>query len=193
MRLLALAAFATLSAAQARADIVADARSATGACLSAVIDGAPVGDIDEDAISIRRGLDPVSCTVTVRDGAPVVVREAALAAITRRGELFAPAKTRWDPEAFASRETFCNTSLRRSLNVAVSTSKPGQQPVLVVTIFEAAQRDPRCDRDEGLQKLADVTTPARSAAPTIQELPAKPAKAKRRLLPWLPDIGGRKD
>ena len=192
MRLIALVLLAILPAASANADIVADARSATGACLSAVIDGAPVGDIDEGAISIRRGVDPVSCTVTVRDGAPVVVRDAVMTAITRRVELFRPARTHWDPEAFASRETFCNTSLRQHLNVAVSTSKPGVQPVLIATVFEAAQRDPRCDRDDGLQKLTDVAGPA-VAASGIQELPVNPRKAKRRLVPWLPSIGARKD
>lgn len=192
MRLITFAALAMIPATAAHADIVADARSATGACLSAVIDGAPVADIDDGVISIRRGVDPVSCTVTVRDGAPVVVRDAVMAAITRRAELFRPARTRWDPEAFASRETFCNTSLRQNLNVAVSTSKPGVQPVLVATVFEAAQRDPRCDRDDGLQKLTDVAGPA-VAASGIQELPVNPPKAKRRLVPWLPSIGDRKN
>jgi len=50
---LAFAALMLLPAA-AHADVVADARSATGACLSAVIDGAPVGDVTEGPIAIRR-------------------------------------------------------------------------------------------------------------------------------------------
>ena len=76
MRLIVLTVFASLTAVAAHADPADDARSATAACLSAVIDGAPVGDIEEGPISIRRGKDPVSCTVTVSDGEPVVVRDA---------------------------------------------------------------------------------------------------------------------
>lgn len=191
MRTLVLAAVLTLTAVAAHADPTEDARSATGACLSAVIDGAPVGDVDDGPISIRRGKDPVSCTVSVSDGAPVVIRDAVLAAITRRAELFRPAQTRWDPQAFASREVFCNLSLRRHLNVMVSTSKPGVQPVLVATIFEAPKRDERCDRDEGLQTLVDPATAPAVAAPAEPE--AKAEKPKRRLIPKLPRFGRSKN
>ena len=133
-----------LPAMSAHADPAQDARSATAACLSAVIDGAPVEDIQDGAISIRRGKDPVSCTVSVAAGEPVVVRDAVMTAITRRAELFRPTRTRWDPQGFASREAFCNLSLRRNLNVAVSTAKPGLQPVLVATVF--VMRVSRCWR-----------------------------------------------
>lgn len=195
MRIPILAALLLLPAAAAHADPEQEARSATAACLSAVIDGAPVGDVDGDDVTIRRSLDPVSCTVRVTGGEPVVIREAVQAAIRRRVELFTPARTQWDPEDFASRETFCNLSLRRSLNVFVSVGKPDRQPVAVVTVFESAKRDPRCDRDEGLQYLtAEQPVPAVTAAevPT-PETAAKPAKAKRRLLPRLPNLGKRKD
>lgn len=198
MRALALALLLTLPAAAAHADVVADARSATGACLSAVIDGAPVGDVEDGPIAIRRGKDPVSCTVTVSEGEPVVIREAVLAAITRRAELFKPTKTRWDAETFASREAFCNLSLRRHLSAVVSTARPGVQPVAVVTVFEAAQRDPRCDRDDGLQKFAvaaEAPPAAASATPPIQEVSPPPAKDKAKKKGWLPRIPGlsRKD
>lgn len=189
MRLTTLALLAMFPAASVHADPAQDARSATAACLSAVIDGAPVGDIEDGPISIRRGTDPVSCTVSVADGEPVVVRDAVMTAITRRSELFRPARTRWDPQAFASREAFCNLSLRRNLGVVVSTAKPGSQPVLVSTVFEGAARDARCDRDNGLQTFTD----AGSAATDVQEVAAKPGKPKRRLMPRLPGWGRDKD
>lgn len=193
MRTLVLAALVLAPAAAAHADPAQDARSATAACLSAVIDGAPVGDIDEGPISIRRGRDPASCTVTVSDGAPVVVRDAVMTAITRRSELFRPTLTRWNPQGFASREALCNLSLRRNLNVVVSTGKPGAHPVLVATVFEAAKRDGRCDRDEGLQTLDDPTTAAVAPRPEVAEVAVEPAKAKRRLIPRLPGFGRQKD
>ena len=182
-----------LGATTARADPAQDARSATAACLSAVIDGAPVEDIQDGAISIRRGKDPVSCTVSVSDGEPVVVRDAVMTAITRRAELFRPTRTRWDPQGFASREAFCNLSLRRNLNVAVSTAKPGLQPVLVATVFEAPERDGRCDRDEGIQMLAEKEPASATSPPRIQELTPKPVTAKKRLIPRLPWLGRDKE
>jgi hypothetical protein len=36
---------------------------------------------------------------------------------------------------------------------SVSTGKPGMSQVLVATITELKDRDPRCDRDEGIQKI----------------------------------------
>lgn len=138
--------------AAAHAEPVQEARSATAACLSAVVDNAPVEDIDGDDVTIRRGTDPVSCTVTVTAGQPVVIRDAVLSSIKKRQELFAPAKTSWEAAGYASREMFCNVALRRALGVLVSTAKPGGQPVLVATVYEAPQRDERCDRDLGIQK-----------------------------------------
>lgn len=152
MRLITLVLLASLPALASHAEPAQEARSATTACLSAVIDNAPVGDIDGDDVSIRRGKDPVSCTVRVTGGEPVVIREAVLAAIGKRPDLFTPAKTPWEAADWASRETFCNLSLRRSLSVFVSTGKPGRQPVLVATVFEVPARDARCDADMGMQK-----------------------------------------
>lgn len=188
MRLILLTLLATLPALAAQADPADDARSATAACLSAVIDGAPVGDIEDGPIAIRRGKDPVSCTVTVSDGEPVVVRDAVMTAITRRAELFRPARTRWDPETFASREAYCNLSLRRHLNVVVSTAKPGSRPVLISTVSEVAARDGRCDRDDGLQPVAQE-----AAAPVVVEVAPPPPKAKRGLIPRLPGFGKKAD
>ncbi len=182
-----------LAATPAHADPAQDARSATAACLSAVIDGAPVEDIQDGAISIRRGKDPVSCTVSVSDGEPVVVRDAVMTAITRRAELFRPTRTRWDPQGFATREAFCNLSLRRNLNVAVSTAKPGLQPVLVATVFEAPKRDGRCDRDEGIQTLTEKDPVSAASTPPVLELVPKPAKARKRLIPRLPWPGRDKE
>lgn len=149
-----LLALLLLVPAVARAEPAQEARSATAACLSAVIDKAPVGDIDGDDVSIRRGQDPVSCTVRVNAGEPVVIREAVLEAMKKRSEVFSPAKTRWEPAGLASRETFCNLPGRRALNVVVNTARPGARPVLTAVVFEADKRDVRCDRDEGLQKAA---------------------------------------
>ena len=186
MRLILLTVFVSLTAVAAHADPADDARSATAACLSAVIDGAPVGDIEEGPIMIRRGKDPLSCTVTVSDGEPVVVRDAVMTAISRRAELFRPTRARWDPQGFATREAFCNLSLRRNLSVVVSTAKPGLQPVLVATVFEAAKRDGRCDRDEGVQTVEEKEPASATGAPPIQELTPKPSRAKKRLIPRLP-------
>ncbi|MBU1375155.1 MAG: hypothetical protein KKE02_20195 [Alphaproteobacteria bacterium] len=204
MRTFALALLLTLPAVAAHADPVQEARSATGACLSAVIDGAPVEDIDGDDVVIRRGKDPVSCTVRVNAGEPVVLQDAVRAAIKRRAELFVPAKTRWDAGDWAFRETFCNIPGRRSLAVFISTNKPGYQPVLTATVFEVPKRDERCDRDLGLQKVAaNDPAVAPEAAPVVA---AKPEAAIAELSPtpptpkkkgWrdrIPDFGlGKKD
>lgn len=192
MRTLALALLLTIPAVAARADPAQEARSATGACLSAVIDAAPVEDIDGDDVTIRRGKDPVSCTVRVAAGEPVVIQDAVQAAIKRRVELFVPAKTKWEAGDWAFRETFCNIPGRRSLAVFVSTNKPGYQPVLTATVFEVAKRDERCDRDLGPQQVAAAEAPAPAAAPVesaststtppVIELPPQPAKAKKKSL-----------
>jgi hypothetical protein len=171
------------------ADPVQEARSATGACLAAVIDNAPVEDIDGDDVLIRRGKDPVSCTVRVNAGQPVLIRDAVMVAIKRRAELFVPAKTSWDGAGMASRETMCNLPGRRSLAVFVSTARPGQQPVLTATVFETAQRDPRCDKDLGLQTVAAMDPAAGPAgvaegapapdAEHVAEIPAPPPKTRK--------------
>jgi len=189
MRTLALAALLILPAAAAHADPVQEARSATGACLAAIIDDAPVEDIDGESVVIRRGKDPVSCTVRVDAGEPVQIQDAVQAAIKRRPELIVPAKTHWEPGDWAFRETFCNLPGRRALAVFVSTNKPGHQPVLTATVFETAKRDERCDRDVGLQKVAAADAPpeaapvqtaaATTAAPPVIELPAT-AKPKKK-------------
>jgi|GEM_PF-1220109 len=196
MRTAALALLFVLPAAAARAEPVQEARSATGACLAAVIDNAPVEDIDGDDVTIRRGKDPVSCTVRVSAGQPVQVQDAVQQAIKRRAELFTPAKTRWDAGDWAFRETFCNIPGRRALAVVVTTNKPGFQPVLTATVFETAKRDERCDRDLGVQQVAAadaLTAPATetptaapaetaqaSSTPPVIELPAQPAKKKKK-------------
>lgn len=150
---LALVLLAAAVASPAVADPVDEARSATAACLAAVIDKAPVSTIEGDQVGIRRdgGLGP--CTVEVRSGAPEEVRAAVLAAIAAREEAFRPALTRWEPGAYAAVETFCNAPpARRALNVVVSTARAGAEgPVLGVTVLEPAERDPRCDADLGPQ------------------------------------------
>lgn len=198
MRTLALALLLTLPAVAAQADPAQEARSATSACLAAVIDGAPVEDIDGDDVVIRRGKDPVSCTVRVDAGEPVVVQDAVQAAIKRRAELFTPARTRWQAGDWAFRETFCNIPGRRSLAVFVSTNKPGFQPVLTATVFEVAKRDERCDRDMGPQTVAAAGAPEPAATPPksdIVELTPPPPKPKKK--GWrdrIPDFGlGKKD
>ncbi|WP_337189229.1 hypothetical protein [Phenylobacterium sp.] len=182
----------------AAADPVQEARSATGACLSAILEGAPVGDIDGSDVSIRRGQDPVSCTVRVTAGEPVVIKDVVQSAIKRRSEIFAPARTAWEPGDWASRETWCNLPGRRAVSVFVSTAKPGRQPVLTATVFEAETRDARCDRDLGVQPVTTAEAEAPTADPVIQT-PASAARpeAKKRWLPRLPGLGkpglGKKD
>lgn len=185
--------------AAANADPTQEARSATGACLAAIIDGAPVDDIDGDDVTIRRGQDPVSCTVRVTAGQPVVIRDAVTVALQRRTEAFTPARTRWAPGGWASRETFCNIPGRRALTAFVSTAKPGVQPVLTVSVFEAKERDKRCDQDLGLQAatvseaLPPVAAPSAEAAavaePAKAETPAKPKK--KGWMPRIPGFGGK--
>jgi hypothetical protein len=193
MRALTLALLLVLPAAVAHAEPAQEARSATAACLSAVIDNAPVEDIDGDDVAIRRGKEPVSCTVRVTGGEPVVIRDAVLTAIRRRSELFTVARTSWEAGEFASRETFCNVPGRRALAVFVSTAKPGRQPVLTATVFEVPKRDDRCDKDLGLQKVAvaeEAAAPA--AAPTVpppQEIAPPPPKKKKGLLRRIPGFG----
>lgn len=194
MRRLILALPLLGAPASALADPVQEARSATAACLSAVIDGAPVEDIDGEDVVIRRGKDPVSCTVRVDAGQPVVVREAVLVAIKRRSELFTPAKSAWEAGGMASRETFCNLPGRRALAVLVSTARPGQTPVLTATVFETATRDARCDKDLGPQTVA-VTEPATGttdtspvAAPIAEIAPPPPKAKKPSLLRRIPGL-----
>ncbi|TAJ69681.1 MAG: hypothetical protein EPO51_21525 [Phenylobacterium sp.] len=201
MRTLALALLLTIPAAAAHADPVQEARSATAACLAAVIDNAPVEDIDGDDVTIRRGRDPVSCTVRVSAGEPVQIQDAVQSAIKRRAELFVPAKTKWQAGDWAFRETFCNIPGRRALSAFVSTNRPGYQPVLTVTVFEAAKRDERCDRDLGVQQVAAAEPPAPAAAPVetaaaastaapVIELPPPAAKKKKQsFLRRIPGLG----
>jgi hypothetical protein len=190
--LAAVLAVPTLAAPSlAWADPVLEARSATGACLAAVIDNAPVEDIDGDDVTIRRGKDPVSCTVRVTAGEPVLIRDAVQVAMKRRAEIFSLARTSWAPGEWASRETYCNIPGRRAVAVFVSTSKPGRQPVLTATVFEDKTRDQRCDRDLGVQQVAtnDVAAPAaveaaqspkveaaKAPEPATVQAAAKPAK-----------------
>lgn len=201
MRLPILVAALAAAPAVALADPVQEARSATGACLAAIIEAAPVEDIDGDDVSIRRGQEPVSCTVRVTAGEPVLIRDAVMVAMKRRSAIFSAARTRWEPGGWASRETFCNIPGRRAFAVFVSTNKPGMQPVLTATVFEAKDRDNRCDQDLGLQAAtasepSPPTTAASAEATSVAE-PAKveaaPKKAKKKS--WLPRVPGfgRKD
>ena len=153
MRVFALSILAVLAAAPAaRADPVADARSAVGACLAAVIDKAPVGDMRVGAVAIHRETTPNLCAVTVSGGEPADVRHAALSALAERPERFSPAKTAWDAGALASRETLCNAPGRRAFNVVLETGKAGAPTALTATVIEGRARDQRCDLDMGLQR-----------------------------------------
>ncbi|MBX3486120.1 hypothetical protein [Phenylobacterium sp.] len=188
MRAFLLAPVLLALPAAVHAEPVQEARSATGACLSAIIDNAPVEDIDGDDVTIRRGADPVSCTVRVMAGEPVLIRDAVMVALKRRDEVFSPAKTRWEPGQWASRETFCNIPGRRAFAAFLSTAKPGLQPVATVTVFETKERDPRCDRDAGVQTIAAAEPPPTALAaeertapePTLLPVAPKPEKAKKK-------------
>ena len=153
MRLAILAVLASLAAVSAaHADPVYEARSATGACLAAVIDKAPVVDTKGQDVSIHRETQPNLCAVTVTAGDPAEVRRAVLDAVAARPERFTPAKTVWNPGTFASRDALCNAPGRRALNVVVDTAKPGASPVLTATVVEGRERDQRCDLDMGPQQ-----------------------------------------
>lgn len=198
MRLLPLTCLFLISASAAHAYPVQEARSATGACLAAILDAAPVEDIDGDDVQIRRGQDPVSCTVRVTAGEPVLIKDAVQQALKRRTEIFSPARTAWEPGAWASRETWCNLPGRRAVALFVTTNKPGQQPVLTATVFETAKRDERCDRDLGLQKVAAAEPAADgvpadaepAGAPPVAEIAPPPAKPRKKsLLRRIPGLG----
>lgn len=205
MRVLPFAALLLLAPAAAHADPVQEARSATGACLAAILDDAPVSDIDGDDVQIRRGQDPVSCTVRVSAGEPVLIKDAVQQAMKRRLEIFAPARTAWEPGDWASRETWCNLPGRRAVAVFVTTAKPGRQPVLTATVFESKARDQRCDRDLGVQRVAANEAPApepaaetsapvaaapASTTPPVAEVAAPaPKKKKESLLRKIPGLG----
>jgi hypothetical protein len=155
MRAAAFALLISLSgAAAAHAEPAQEAGSAMGACLAAVIDNAPVEDIRGQDVSIHRESNPNACTVSVTAGDPAAVRTSVLAAVTARRERFTPAATQWDPAEYATRETFCDLATRKPYNVIVSTAHPGAQGlVLTATAVESRERDERCDRDAGLQRV----------------------------------------
>ena len=155
MRILALGLSLLATAAAvptARADPIYEARSAVGACLAAVIDKAPVGDIQGQDVAIHRETNPNLCVVRVTAGVPDEVHAAVLDAVAERPEGFAPARTAWAPGELAARDTLCNRPGRRALNVVVETAKPGASPVVTATVVEGAVRDQRGDLDMGLQQ-----------------------------------------
>jgi hypothetical protein len=153
MRFFFLAFLASLAVAQAaRADPPYEARTATAACLAAVIDKAPVTDAKGVDVAIHREAEPNLCVVTVSAGDAKEVRKAVLGVVAERPEGFVPARTLWDPGALAARDTLCNRPGRRALNVVVETAKAGGAPVLTATVVEVRTRDQRCDLDMGLQR-----------------------------------------
>lgn len=150
--MLGFAAFAVLPL-PVQAEPAAEAASAFGACLAAVIDGAPVADIKGQDVQIRRGKSPNSCTVEVLNGDTAPVRDALGKVLSERRERFMPARTRWSPGAMATRDTYCNAaSVHRNLNAVISAALPAAQgPRVVATVLEVPARDERCDTDKGLQ------------------------------------------
>jgi len=147
------ALIALAAAVPAHAEPALEARSAMRACLEALIDGAPVGNVKGLDVEVRRENEPDACTVQVTAGSPSDVRAAVLEAIMERPEGFAPAKTSWDPGSYGTRETFCNAPGGIPVNVVVSTARPHAPGlILLATALRAAQRDARCDLDAGLQR-----------------------------------------
>lgn len=138
----------------AAAEPAQEAASAFGACLAAVIDKAPVGDTKGQDVEIRRDPQSGACSVRVGGGETAAIRQALLDVMAKRRERFTPARSRWDPGAYASRETFCNAaSVRRNLNVVLEAAMPAARGARVIaTVLETRERDPRCDVDKGLQK-----------------------------------------
>jgi hypothetical protein len=189
MRALAFLPLLVLPAA-AHAQPAEEARSATGACFAAILDGAPVETIQGDDVAIYRKPGERTCTVSVWAGEPVVIREAVLVAIRRRTEAFSPARTAWDAGQFASREVFCNLPSRRAVIALVDTHRPGGGDIVTVTVADIGRRDDRCDRDLGLQKATASGEAAPPPSEVIELAPrtAKPAK-KRGWIPSFPKIG----
>lgn len=152
MRLIVLGLLASLAVASAaRADPVYEAGAAVGACLAAVIDGAPVADAANEDAAIHRETKPNLCIVQVVNGDPAEVRQAVLEEIAKRPEGFKPAKSAWEAGEFASREALCNAPGRRAFSVLVETGKPNAVVTLMATVVEGDKRDRRCDVDMGLQ------------------------------------------
>ncbi len=187
MRALALSLLLLVPATAAQADPVEEARSATGACFAAILDGAPVETIQGEDVAIYRKPGERTCTVSVWAGEPVVIRDAVLAAVKRRAEAFSPARTAWDPGQFASREVFCNLPSRRAVIALVDTHKPGGGDVVTVTVADIGKRDDRCDRDLGLQKASADGAAAPAPADIIQ-LPVNNRPAKKKKKGWLPSF-----
>jgi hypothetical protein len=153
---LAAAAVLTLAPLSATAEPASEAASALGACLAAVIDKAPVGDIKGEDVEIRRDPESGSCQVRVGAGEAAALRQAVLEAVKARKERFTPARTRFEADDLASREAFCNAALvRRNFNVVVDVALPNRPGArLTATVLETRERDARCDADRGAQKPA---------------------------------------
>lgn len=129
-----------------------EAGSAMGACLAAVIDGAPVSDMKRGGIAIHREGTPNLCIVRAANGEPQQLKAAVMRALAARSERFTAAHTRWDPGVFASRDAFCNApGAARAFNVLVETGKPGAAVALSASVLETSGRDSRCDLDYGTQ------------------------------------------
>jgi hypothetical protein len=153
MRIAAALLIALAAALPARAEPAMEARSAMRACLEAVIDGAPVGNVKGLDVEVVRDTAPNACTVRVTAGSPSDVRATVIEAVMERPERFTPAKTSWDPGPYESRETFCNAPGGRAVNVVVNTARAhAPAPVLTATAVQPAERDTRCDLDAGLQR-----------------------------------------
>jgi hypothetical protein len=81
-----------------------------------------------------------------------VLRAAALAALAKRPESFAPTKSRYAPGRFASEDMLCAASTGAHPGGFVLLSAAGQtgQGTVMLTISDSANRSPSCDR-EGVQ------------------------------------------
>ena len=186
MRYLLPALLLFAAPAVSHADPLQEARSATAACLSAIIDGAPVQTTQGQDVAIYRKPGETTCSVSVWAGEPVVIREAVLSAIKRREEAFSPARTAWDPGLFASREVYCNLPARRAVIALVDTHKPGRGDVVTVTVADTGKRDDRCDRDRGLQKATATGEAAAAPKSDIIELPISDKAPKKKRTMWVP-------
>lgn len=134
----------------------ANAVQAFEICLKAVKERqTPAVTSAGDAI-IRGQADGRICTFAVKEGDAEALRAAVIAASIARA--FTPAKTRWDPGAFGARQTLCGPMAGRPLSLLISSGATGAgQPQLIATLLESGSRDPRCDRDLGLQPALSET------------------------------------
>jgi hypothetical protein len=130
----------------------ADAVQAFYICLAAVEQRQAPAATSAGSALVRAAPNGKSCTFALRSGDPAALRAAVISAAEAPPRSFATARTRWDPGAFTHRDTYCSPPGPRQFNLLISSGAvDATRPQLAATVLETPTRDPRCDRDLGLQ------------------------------------------